>query len=94
MSAPNTDPTPIPNAPGRKVKIATLATYLGTLALLAIVGGIQGHLDVITSALPAWLDVIITPLIPAGFTYVTGWIVKHEPQDLSLPVKGRALRRR
>lgn len=84
----NPAPTPAPSKKvDRKVKLATFASYLAGVALLAIVGGIQGHLDVITSAFPAWIDVIITPIIPTAITFITGYVTSHTPQDLNLAVK-------
>lgn len=92
MVDPAPTPTPSPNAPGRKVTIASFVTYVLFTGLLAIVQALGANVNVLISALPGWANVFITPLAPVVIMLITGWVTKHAPQDLSLPVKQRRLR--
>lgn len=80
---------PAPNPIARKVKFATLMTYILFAAILAGIQVVTNNTDVIVSFLPPWAAVFITPLVPALIALVTGWATKHAPQDLNLAVKGR-----
>lgn len=91
MNAPLPVPTPVavnPAQPTRKVTWASIASYLGGVALLGAVQGISGHLDVLSAGLPPWANIIITPLIPAVIAFLTGYATQHAPNDVLLPTKG------
>lgn len=65
-----------------KVKVATIATYLGSLALLAILNGITS--TNLVAGLPDVIEVFVAPMLPAAITLVTGYLAKHTPRpDLS-----------
>lgn len=91
MNAPVT-PTPAPvvvnpNAPTRKVKFASIGTYLAGVIGLSVVQAVSGHLDVISAAWPWWVQALVTPLIPAAVAFLTGYVTKHAPNDTLLPTK-------
>jgi len=74
MSTPITRTAPIES----KVTVASVATYLGLVALLAILNGV-GDANLIT-ALPDALEVFAAPLLPTAVTFVSGYMAKHTPR--------------
>lgn len=80
----------VPSKPARrpiewKVKVATIATYAGSLALLGALQAVSSDKDIF-GAIPAWLGVILTPVIPTAITAVSAYVAKHTPRpDLEMP---------
>ena len=73
----------VPVAPGsgpieRKVTAATVATYLGSVGLLAVLNGVADT-NLIT-ALPDLAEVFIAPMVPAAIALVAGYIARHTPR--------------
>jgi hypothetical protein len=67
-----------------KVKVATVATYLGSLAALAVLNGITS--TNLVAGLPDVIEVFVAPLIPAAITLVSGYVARHTPRpDLGQP---------
>lgn len=64
-----------------KVKSATAATFLVSL-LIAVLNGVVAD-DSLLQPLPAWLQAIVIPLVPAGVTFLSGWQAKHTPRSES-----------
>jgi hypothetical protein len=81
------DPTP-PPAPAveSKVKVASIATYLGLLALLAILNGVSD--TNLVTGLPDVVEVLVAPMIPAAIGLVAGYVAKHTPRP-DLPASQR-----
>lgn len=94
MSTPTPAPPVVSGKPTRKVTIGSIGGYLvGAIALL-IVNLVQGgQLDILAASLPGWANAILTPLIPALGAFAAGYITKHGPNDVLLPVLGRLTRR-
>lgn len=61
-----------------KVKAQSLATYLGLLALLAILNGFS-DLNLV-AGLPDAVEVFVAPMIPTAIGTVAGWVAKHSPR--------------
>lgn len=78
---PNTPNTPSPSAAGpveKKVKHATVASYVGGVALMGVLNGI-GDANLI-AGFPDWLEVFIAPMLPTAVTFVAAWVAKHTPR--------------
>lgn len=77
-----TNPVETPGGPGspieRKVSVATGATYLGTLAVLAVLNGVAD--TNLISQIPDWAEVIFAPLIPSLITFLGGYAAPHTPR--------------
>jgi len=67
-----------------KVKVATIATYLGLVALLAVLNAVaEANL---IAGLPDVVEVFVAPLLPTAITFVAGYIAKHTHRpDLGQP---------
>lgn len=63
----------------KKVTVATAGSYLGGVALLAVLNAIS-TIDLIT-ALPPVAQVFIAPLIPTLVTFVGGYVARHTPRN-------------
>lgn len=63
-----------------KVKAATLAAYLGSTALLAVLTAVQDQPELV-SWLPAWLAPFLLAVIPAAVTAVAGYQARHTPRQ-------------
>ncbi len=63
----------------RKVKAAAAGSYLGSVALLAVLQAVNSDLSLI-DFLPDWAETILVPLVPAAITTVAGWAAKHTPR--------------
>lgn len=73
--------TPSPSAAGpveKKVKYATVASYVGGLALMAILNGI-GDANLI-AGLPDVIEAFVAPMLPTALTFVAGWVARHTPR--------------
>lgn len=73
-----------PTAPSRgpvekKVTWASLGTYLGAVAGLAILNAVSADATLI-SGLPDWLETLLLPLVPAGIAFFSGYQAKHTPR--------------
>lgn len=61
-----------------KVKSATSATFVVSL-VLAVLNGVVAD-DSLLQPLPAWLQAIVIPVVPAAITFLSGWQAKHTPR--------------
>jgi len=61
-----------------KVKAASIAAYLGLVALLAILNAVSDAN--LISGLPDVVEVFAAPLIPTAIAYVAGYVAKHTPR--------------
>lgn len=61
-----------------KVKVGTVASYLGSAAVLAVIGASQN--SEVLSGLPDWLTAILIPLLPALATGAAAYKAKHTPR--------------
>ncbi|MDJ0461545.1 holin [Streptomyces sp. H27-C3] len=60
----------------KKVTFATVAAYLGSTGLLAILTAVQGDAGLV-APLPDPAEPFVLALIPASITFVAGWAAKH-----------------
>lgn len=68
------------NAPVEaKVKAASVATYLGSTGLLAILVAVQDNAGLL-GGLPDAVEPFLLAVIPTAITYVAGWAAKHTPR--------------
>lgn len=75
-----TTPTPPVKRPiETKVKVATIATYVGVTVLLGVLEGFNGDANLIKS-LPDWLEPFLVPLIPTAITYFSAYKANHTPR--------------
>lgn len=75
-----TVPSPRPAGPIEwKVKVAALATYIGSVALLGLLQAFSTDVDLF-GAIPAWLGVILTPILPTFITALSAYVAKHTPR--------------
>lgn len=81
----NATPAPAP-AVETKVKAASVATYLGLAALLAVLNGIAD--TNLVSGLPDVIEVLVAPVIPAAIALVAGYVTRHTPRP-DLPMSQR-----
>ncbi|GAB2918799.1 hypothetical protein GCM10027203_18150 [Nonomuraea fastidiosa] len=70
-----------------KVKAATAGSYLGLVAVLAVLQAVNADLDLI-SFLPDWLESLAVPLLPGLITWVSGYKAKHTARP-DLPMDQR-----
>jgi hypothetical protein len=61
-----------------KVKSATAATFVVSL-VIAVLNGVVAD-DSLLQPLPAWLQAVIIPLVPAAITFLSGWSAAHTPR--------------
>jgi VIT1/CCC1 family predicted Fe2+/Mn2+ transporter len=67
------------NAPiEQKVKSATAATFVVAL-LLAVLNSVVADSSLL-NPLPAWLQALVIPVVPALVTFLAGWQAKHSPR--------------
>lgn len=69
-----------------KVKAATLATYLVSVAGLAIVNTVAGDASLL-GPLPDLLEALIVPLLPAAAAFLAGYQARHTPRP-AIPTNG------
>ena len=62
--------------PERKVTISTVATYLGSVAILAVVEA-AGTVNYATALPQGWAQVLLLPVIPGVLAAVAGWAAPH-----------------
>lgn len=83
-----TPPAPSPAAPAKpvekKVTWATVGTYLGSVAGLAILNAVSSDATLI-SGLPDWLETLLLPVIPAGIAFLSGYQARHTPRPDLVP---------
>lgn len=72
-------PTPTTGPVERKVKAATVAAYLGGVALLGVLNAVQGNHDMI-DFMPDWAAAVVFPVVPAAITAVAGYLARHTPR--------------
>jgi hypothetical protein len=63
----------------KKVKWATVAAYLGSTGLLAILTAVQGDAGLV-DPLPDPLEPFALALVPAAITFAAGWKARHTPR--------------
>lgn len=63
----------------KKVTWASVGTYLGLVAVLAVVNAVNSDATLI-SGLPDWLETLLLPLIPAAVSFLSGYTAKHTPR--------------
>lgn len=83
MSSFNTAPAPKVET---KVKAASIFSYFGLLALLAILNGVTD--TNLVAGLPDWIEVLVAPVIPAAVGLVAGYVASHTPRP-DLPSSSR-----
>jgi hypothetical protein len=71
-------PAPAKGPVETKVKVASIATYLGSLALLAVLNGVTD--TNLISGLPDVAEVLLAPVIPAAISLVAGYAARHTPR--------------
>lgn len=63
----------------KKVTVASVAAYLGSVGLLAVLTAIQGDAGLV-APLPDPTEPFVLALIPTALTFVGGWAAKHTPR--------------
>lgn len=66
-----------------KVKASTVAAYLGSTGLLAVLTAVQDHAGLV-AGLPDPVEPFLLALIPTAITAVSGWAAKHTPRAAGL----------
>lgn len=62
--------------PETKVTVSSVATYLGSVAILAVVEA-AGKVDYATALPSGWAQVLLLPIIPGVLAAVAGWAAPH-----------------
>lgn len=71
--------TPSTTAPVEtKVKAASVGSYLGGLALMAILNGVSDAN--LIAGFPDWLEAFIAPMVPTALAFVAGYVARHTPR--------------
>ncbi|MBA2629655.1 holin [Streptomyces hypolithicus] len=60
----------------KKVSVATVAAYLGSTGLLAVLTALQGDAGLV-DPLPDPMEPFALSLIPAAITFVSAWAARH-----------------
>ncbi|MGW2267058.1 holin [Streptomyces koyangensis] len=69
-----------PSAPiETKVKVSSVATYLLSLAALAILGAVTDNPGLV-AGLPDALEPFVLALVPAAASAIAGWAAPHTPR--------------
>lgn len=63
-----------------KVKAASVATYLGLVALLAVLNAVSDAN--LIAGLPDVVEVFVAPLVPTAIAFVAGYVAKHSPRGV------------
>lgn len=63
----------------KKVTAASVAAYLGSTGLLAVLTAVQDNAGLV-SGLPDGIEPFVLALIPTALTFVGGWAAKHTPR--------------
>jgi hypothetical protein len=70
-----------PSAPiEKKVKLASVVTYLASLAGLAVLGAVTDDPSLI-SGMPDALEPFVLALVPAASAAIAGWAAPHTPRS-------------
>jgi hypothetical protein len=85
MSEFDSNPAPAPTIES-KVKAAATWSYLGLVALLAVLNGVSD--TNLVTGLPDVVEVLVAPIIPAAIGLVAGYVAKHTPRP-DLPAAQR-----
>ncbi|MFF5842105.1 MAG: holin [Hamadaea sp.] len=64
----------------KKVKLASVGTYLASLAGLAVLGAVTDDPSLI-SGMPDALEPFVLALVPAASAAVAGWAAPHTPRS-------------
>jgi VIT1/CCC1 family predicted Fe2+/Mn2+ transporter len=62
-----------------KVKSAAVATYLVSVAALAIVNAVTSDASLL-GPLPDWAEALVVPVLPAAAAFLAGWNARHTPR--------------
>ncbi|MFI0827312.1 holin [Streptomyces roseolus] len=63
----------------KKVTAASIAAYLGSTGLLAVLAAVQDN-DRLLGPMPDSVTPFVLALIPTAITAVSGWAAKHTPR--------------
>lgn len=64
-----------------KVWWATAGTYLGGVAVMAIVNAVTSNdNELLLAAMPDALEQFVMPSVPAVVSFIAGWVAKHTPR--------------
>lgn len=63
----------------KKVTVASVAAYLGSTGLLAVLTAVQDNAGLV-AGLPDGIEPFVLALIPTALTFVGGWAAKHSPR--------------
>lgn len=63
----------------KKVTAATIAAYLGSTGLLAVLTAIQDNAGLV-GGLPDGLEPFVLALVPTAIAFVGGWAARHTPR--------------
>lgn len=77
---------PVKSPVEKKVTWSAVLAYLGGLAVMAVLNAVATD-DGLISALPAWAESLVVPIVPAVISFVGGWFAKHTPRP-DLPASG------
>lgn len=72
------DNTPAPAPIETKVKTATWAAALVGIAV-TVLNALPGNSQLL-GPLPAWLQAVITVVVPPAVTFLSGWAARHTPR--------------
>jgi hypothetical protein len=64
----------------KKVKLASVVTYLASLAGLAVLGAVTDDPSLI-SGMPDALEPFVLALVPAASAAIAGWAAPHTPRS-------------
>lgn len=64
-----------------KVTVASVAAYLASTGLLAILAAVQNDARLV-SFMPDALAPFVLAVVPTAVTFVSGWAAKHTPRVL------------
>lgn len=65
----------------KKVTAASVATYLGSTGLLAVLGTVQDNARLV-EWMPDGLSPFVLALVPTAIAFVSGWRAKHTPRGM------------
>ena len=63
----------------KKVSAATVATYLASTGLLAILAAAKDNAELV-GFLPDGLAPFVLAVVPTAIAFVSGWAAKHSPR--------------
>ncbi|MEU1008209.1 holin [Streptomyces sp. NPDC005890] len=65
----------------KKVTAASVAAYLASTALLAVLAAVQNDARLV-GWMPDALAPFVLALVPTAVTFVSGWAAKHTPRSV------------